>query len=139
MVAQRRKLTTREKIKQQRLKVWDLYCKSRVAEALENTKDSTFKDIYNIYRYSFNLWGGVELVFWLEALVKKFKTYDSNIEPIAIFPLSKRTDADAAKIQKLKVIAHQMGLDVTITSNVALKPARVATPRVRLPKNADTD
>ena len=134
MVAQRRKLTTREKIKQQRQEIWNLYCKSRVAEALENTKDSTFKDIYNTYSYSFNLWRGVELVFWLQALVKKFKTYNSNIEPITIFHLSKRTDTDAAKIQRLKDIAHQMGLDVTITSNQASKPTPAAKSPVQLSK-----
>ena len=134
MVTQRRTLTTREKIKLQRLEIWNLYCKSRVVEVSENTKDDTFKDIYNTYNYSFRLWGGVELVFWLQALVKKFKSYNSEFEPIAIFALPKRTETKAAKLQHLKVIAHQLGLDVTITSNQTPKPTPAAKSGVLLSK-----
>lgn len=125
MATQRKQLTLREQIFDQRVKIWDLYCKSRVLEALEKTKDSDFRDIYNTYDYSFRLWGGVEFVFWLQALVKKCKTYNSNLEPIAIFSLPKRSDGDKTKITMLKVMAKQMGLDVEITSRRALKPARV--------------
>lgn len=101
----------------QKLKIWNLYSKMRVAQTLENTKEQTFRDIYNTYSYSFNLWGGVELVFWLQALVKKFKSYDSDIEPIYIYSLSKRNDNRDYKLNQLKAIAKQMNLDVTIKLN----------------------
>ena len=74
MATQRKQLTLREQIEHEKIKIWDLYCKSRVQEAIENTNDKVFKDIYNTYDYSFNLWGGVEFVFWLQALAKKCKT-----------------------------------------------------------------
>jgi hypothetical protein len=128
MATQRKQLTLREQIFDQRVKIWDLYCKSRVLEAFEKTKDSDFRDIYNTYDHSFRLWGGVEFVFWLQALVKKCKSYNSNLEPIAIFSLPKRGDGDKTKITMLKVIAKQMGLDVEITSRRALKPARPVKP-----------
>jgi hypothetical protein len=129
MATTRKKLTTREQIAQEKLKIWDLYCKSRVQETIENTKEDTYKDIYNTYMYSFNLWGGVEFVFWLQALAKKCKSYNSEIEPIAIFSLPKRNVDDKKKIINLQVIAKQMGLDVTITNN--RKPK---LPVVRKPK-----
>lgn len=134
MATQRKQLTLREQIFDQRVKIWDLYCKSRVLEALENTKDKDFRDIYNTYDDSFRLWGGVEFVFWLQALVKKCKSYNSELEPIAIFPLPKGSQSDAVKINNLQVIAKQMGLDVAITSNRPLKPARVARLRTTTPK-----
>lgn len=109
--------TIKEQIFDLKLKIWDLYCKSRVLETIEKTEDKTFKDIYKVYNYSFNVWGGVELVFWLQALVKKFKTYNPKIEQIYIFALSKKTDSDAKKLLNLKVIAKQMGLDVSIVKN----------------------
>ena len=130
MATQRKQLTLREQIFDQRVKIWDLYCKSRVLEAIEKTKDKDFREIYNTYDYSFRLWGGVEFVFWLQALVKKCKSYNSDLEPIAIFSLPKRSDGDKTKITMLKVIAKQMGLDVEITSLRALKPA----PPVKPPK-----
>lgn len=128
MVTQRKQLTLREQIANERVKIWDLYCKTRVQETIENTKDEVFKDFYNRYEYSFRLWGGVEFVFWLQAFVKKCKTYNSDLEPIAIYPLPKRNDGDKTKINMLKVIAKQMGLDVEITSLRALKPARPVKP-----------
>ena len=130
MATKRKQLTLREQIEQEKLKIWDLYCKSRVQEAIENTNDKVFKDIYNTYDYSFNLWGGVEFVFWLQALAKKCKTYDSELGSIAMFSLPKRNDGDRTKIQMLSVIAKQMGLDVEITSLRALKPP----PPVKPPK-----
>ena len=128
MTAQKTKLTLREQIEHEKIKIWDLYCKSRVQEALENTKDKDFKDIYDTYDYSFRLWGGVEFVYWLQALVKKCKSYNSDLEPIAIFSLPKRNDGDKTKITMLKVISKQMGLDVEITSRRELKPARPVKP-----------
>lgn len=119
MPASNNKLPIRDQIFNQKLKVWDLYCKSRVAETIENTKDQTFRDIYNTYNYSFNLWGGVEVVFWLQALVKKFRQYNSDIEPIYVFSTPKRGASDTEKIANLRVIAKQMGLDVTITNKNA--------------------
>jgi hypothetical protein len=133
MKASKRKLTLREQIANERAHVWDLYCKSRVLEAIENTSDKTFREIYDTYSYSFNLWGGVEFVFWLQALAKKCKSYNSDLESIAIFPLPKNSKSDAAKIKNLEVIAKQMGLDVAITSNRPLKPARVVKPRTKTP------
>jgi hypothetical protein len=130
MTAQKKKLTLREQIANERVRMWDLYCKSRVLETMENTNDKTFREIYDTYLYSFNLWGGVEFVFWLQALAKKCKSYNSELEPIAIFPLPKRNVGDKTKINMLKVIAKQMGLDVEITSLRALKPA----PPVKPPK-----
>ena len=134
MTARKTKLTLREQIANERVRMWDLYCKSRVLETIEKTPDHTFKDIYNTYMYTFNLWGGVEFVFWLQALAKKCKSYNSELEPIAIFPLPKGSKSDAHKIQNLQVIAKQMGLDVAITSNRPLKPARVTKPRTSTPK-----
>ena len=128
MATQRKQLTLREQIFDQRVKIWDLYCKSRVLEAIEKTKDSDFRDIYNTYDNSFRFWGGVEFVFWLQALVKKCKSYDSDLEPIAIFSLPKRSEGDSTKINMLKVMAKQMGLDVEITNNKPLKPARAVKP-----------
>ena len=128
MATQRKQLTLREQIFNERVKIWDLYCKSRVLETIENTKDKDFREIYDTYDNSFRLWGGVEFVFWLQALVKKCKSYNSNLEPIAIFSLPKRGDGDKTKITMLKVIAKQMGLDVEITSRRALKPARPVKP-----------
>ena len=128
MATQRKQLTLREQITNERLKIWDLYCKSRVLETLENTKDRDFRDMYGTYTNSFRFWGGVEFVFWLQAFVKKCKSYNSNLEPIAIFSLPKRGDGDKSKITMLKVIAKQMGLDVEITSRRALKPARPVKP-----------
>ena len=128
MATQRKQLTLREQIANERMHLWDLYCKSRVLETIENTKDEVFKDFYNKYEYSFRLWGGVEFVFWLQAFVKKCKTYNSDLEPIAIFPLPKRNVGDKTKINMLKVLAKQMGLDVEITSRRALKPARPVKP-----------
>lgn len=122
MATTRKKLTTREQIAQEKLRIWDLYCKSRVQETLERTKEDTYKEIYNTYMYSFNLWGGVEFVFWLQALAKKCKGYNSEIEPIAIFSLPKRNEGDKKKIFNLQLIAKQMGLDVTITNNRKPKP-----------------
>ena len=130
MATQRKRLTLREQIFDQHVKIWNLYCKSRVQETLENTKDEVFKDFYNKYEYSFRVWGGVEFVFWLQALVKKCKIYNSDLEPIAIFSLPKRNDGDKTKITMMKVIAKQMGLDVEITSLRSLKPA----PPVKPPK-----
>ena len=130
MATQRKQLTLREQIFDQHVKIWNLYCKSRVQETLENTNDEVFKDFYNRYEYSFRVWGGVEFVFWLQAFVKKCKTYNSDLEPIAIFSLPKRNDGDKTKITMMKVIAKQMGLDVEITSLRALKPA----PPVKPPK-----
>jgi hypothetical protein len=129
MTVSKSKLTLREQIANERVRMWDLYCKSRVLETIENTNDKTFREIYDTYMYSFNLWGGVEFVFWLQALVKKCKSYNSDLEPIAIFPLPKGSKSDAVKIKNLEIIAKQMGLDVAITSNRPLKPARVAKPR----------
>ena len=117
MATQRKKLTLREQIALERARGWDLYCKFRVLQTLEKTPDKTFMEIYNTYMYTFNLWGGVEFVFWLEALAKKCRSYNSELEPIAIFPLPKRTSSDSEKILRLTVIAKQMGLDVTITKN----------------------
>ena len=134
MTAQKTKLTLREQIEHEKIKIWDLYCKSRVLETIENTKDEVFKDFYNKYDYSFRLWGGVEFVFWLQALAKKCKSYNSELEPIAIFSLPKGSRGDAHKIKNLQVIAKQMGLDVAITSNRPLKPARVTKPRTTTPK-----
>ena len=134
MTSQKKKLTLREQIANERVHMWELYCKSRVLETIENTKDEVFKDIYNTYMYTFNLWGGVEFVFWLQALAKKCKSYNSELEPIAIFPLPKGSQSDAVKIKNLQVIAKQMGLDVAITSNRPLRPARVAKPRTTTPK-----
>ncbi len=134
MTAQKKKLTLREQIAIERVRMWDLYCKSRVLETIENTNDKTFREIYDTYLYSFNLWGGVEFVFWLQALAKKCKSYNSELEPIAIFPLPKGSQSDAVKINNLQVIAKQMGLDVAITSNRPLKPARVSKPRTTTPK-----
>lgn len=134
MASTRKKLTTREKIAEEKFKIWDLYCKSRVQETLENTKDEVFKDFYNKYEYSFRLWGGVELAYWLQALVKKCKSYNSEFEPISIFPLPKRDKGDKAKIFNLQIIAKQMGLDVNITNNRQPKPAVVRKPRVTTPK-----
>ena len=122
MATARKKLTTREQIAQEKLKIWDLYCKSRVQETLEKTKEDTYRDIYNTYMYSFKLWGGVEFVFWLQALAKKCKGYNSDIEPIAIFSLPKRNEGDKKKIFNLQLIAKQMDLDVTITNNRQPKP-----------------
>lgn len=122
MVASNKQLPIRDQISNQRLKIWDLYCKSRVAETLENTSDKTFRDIYNAYNYTFNLWGGVEFVFWLQALVKKFRQYNSNIEPIYVFSSSTKTAGDKEKMRNLQSIAKQMGLDVTITNNRKPKP-----------------
>ena len=134
MATAHKKLTTREQIAEEKFKIWDLYCKSRVQETLENTKEQTYKEFYNTYMYSFNLWGGVELVFWLQALAKKCKSYNSELDPIAIFSLSKRDKGDKTKIFNLQVIAKQMGLDVTITNNRQPKPAVVRKPRVTTPK-----
>ena len=130
MATRRKQLTLREQIFDQHVKIWNLYCKSRVQETLENTKDEVFKDFYNKYEYSFRVWGGVEFVFWLQALVKKCKSYNRDLEPIAIFSLPKRNDGDKTKITMMKVIAKQMGLDVEIASLRALKPA----PPVKPPK-----
>jgi len=130
MATSRKKLTTREQIAQEKLKIWDLYCKSRVQETLEKTKEDTYKDIYNTYMYSFNLWGGVEFVFWLQALAKKCKSYNSDIEPIAIFSLPKRNEGDKKKIFNLQLIAKQMGLDVTITNNRKPKPPVVRKQKI---------
>ncbi len=130
MATQRKQLTLREQIEHEKIKIWDLYCKSRVQEAIENTNDKVFKDIYNTYDYSFNLWGGVEFVFWLQALAKKCKTYDGELESIAMFSLPKRNDGDRRKLLMLNVIAKQMGLDVEITSLRPLKPP----PPVKPPK-----
>lgn len=134
MVEPRKKLTLREQIFNERVRCWDLYCKLRVQQTIENTDDSNFRDMYDDYMRGFRLWGGVELVFWLQALSKKFKSYNSDLEPIAIFPLPKGSQSDAAKIKNLQVIAKQMGLDVAITSNRLLKPARVTKPRVTTKK-----
>ena len=130
MATQRKQLTLREQIAIERMHMWDLYCKSRVLETIENTKDEVFKDFYNKYEYSFRLWGGVEFVFWLQALVKKCKSYNRDLEPSAIFSLPKRNDGDKTKMTMMKVIAKQMGLDVEIASLRALKPA----PPVKPPK-----
>lgn len=110
-------ITIKEQIFNQKLEIWDLYCKLRVQETIENEGDRTFKDIYLTYLRTFNVWGGVELVFWLQALVKKFRGYNKQIEQIYIFSLSKQTDSDAMKLRNLKAIAKRMGLDVTITHN----------------------
>lgn len=130
MVEAGKKLPIRDQIFNQKLKIWDLYCKSRVAETIENTSDKTFRDIYNTYNYTFNLWGGVELVFWLQALVKKFRQYNSDIEPIFVFSTSKRSAGDSEKIRHLSVIAKQLGLDVTITNNRKAKPSVVRKKKV---------
>ena len=130
MATPRKQLTLREQIEHEKIKIWDLYCKSRVQEAIENTNDKVFKDIYNTYDYSFNLWGGVEFVFWLQALAKKCKTYDGELESIAMFSLPKRNDGDRRKLLMLNVIAKQMGLEVEITSLRPLKPP----PPVKPPK-----
>ena len=134
MATQRKQLTLREQIANERLKIWDLYCKSRVLETLENTKDRDFRDMYSTYTNSFRFWGGVEFVFWLQAFVKKCRSYNSDLEPIAIFSLPKRSASDKVKIANLIVIAKHMGLDVEITSNKPLKPARVSKPRTTTPK-----
>jgi hypothetical protein len=134
MTARKTKLTLREQIEHEKIKIWDLYCKSRVQEALENTKDREFRDMYDTYMSSFRYWGGVEFVFWLQALAKKCKSYNSELESIAIFSLPKGSRSDAYKIKNLQVIAKQMGLDVAITSNRPLKPARVSKPRTTTPK-----
>ena len=128
MATQRKQLTLREKITNERLKIWDLYCKSRVLEALENTKDRDFRDMYDTYMNSFRFWGGVEFLFWLQAFVKKCKSYNRDLEPIAIFSLPKRSASDKYKIGNLIVISKQMGLDVEITSRRELKPARPVKP-----------
>ena len=128
MATQRKQLTLREQITNERLRIWDLYCKSRVLETLENTKDRDFRDMYGTYTNSFRFWGGVEFVFWLQAFVKKCKSYNSDLEPIAIFSLPKRSVSDKTKIGHLILISKQMGLDVEITSRRKLKPARPVKP-----------
>lgn len=122
MTAANKNLPLRDQIFNQKVKIWDLYCKSRVAETLEKTNEQTFREIYDTYIRSFTLWGGVEFVFWLQALVKKCRQYNAEIEPIYIFNLRQKNAGDREKITNLKVIAKQMGLDVTITNNRTPKP-----------------
>ena len=117
MSAKRKQLSLKEQIELEKHKIWDLYCKSRVLEAIENTDDKTFKQIYDIYNYSFNLWGGVEFEFWIQALAKKCKSYNAEISNLSVFALANRNDSEKMKIRRLEVIAKQMGLDVSIQSN----------------------
>lgn len=132
MATEAKKLPIRDQIFNQKLKIWDLYCKARVAETIENTPDKTFREIYSTYDYSFNLWGGVEAVFWLQALVKKFRQYKPEIEPIFVFSTPAKSAGDNEKIMHLNLIAKQLGLDVKITNNRTPKPRTV-----RMKKSVD--
>ncbi len=111
------KPSLREQIFDEKVKIWTLYEKMQVQKALENTNQSKQREIYLDYISTFNYWGGVEFVFWLGAIAKMCKKQNNKVGNVAIFSLPKRNDSDDAKIRNLKVIARQMGLNVTITKN----------------------
>jgi hypothetical protein len=115
MAAQRRKLTLHEKIFNEKVKAWNLYNNMQVQKVLENTSADEQDDIDFSYRKIYRYWGGVEFVNWLRAVCKICRDRHKDIENIIIFSLPKRTNSDDYKIHNLKVIAKQMGLDVTIT------------------------
>jgi hypothetical protein len=111
------KQSLRKQIFDQKVKIWTLYEKMQVQKTIENTNKSKQREIYLDYISTFNYWGGVEFVYWLSAVAKICKKQDSRIDNVAIFPLSRRSESEETKLTKLKVIAKQMGLDVTITKN----------------------
>ncbi len=117
MAAQRRKLTLREQIFNEKVKAWNLYNSMQVQKVLEHTSRDEQDEINYTYKKIYKYWGGVEFVNWLRAVYKICRDRNKNIENIIILNLPKRTDSDAVKIHNLKVIAKQMGLDVTITKN----------------------
>jgi hypothetical protein len=106
-----------EQIFDQKVKIWTLYEKMQVQKTIENTNQSKQREIYLDYISTFNYWGGVEFVYWLSAVAKMCKKQNTNVETVAIFALPKRNESDDSKLLNLKVIAKQMGLDVTITKN----------------------
>jgi hypothetical protein len=117
MVTQRRKLTLREQIFNEKVKVWSLYNSMQVQKVLEHTSIDEQDDINYSFTKIYKYWGGVEFVNWLRAVCKICRDRNKEIENIIIFNLPKRTASDDYKINNLKVIAKQMGLDVTITKN----------------------
>jgi hypothetical protein len=117
MATQRRKLSLREQIFNEKVKAWNLYNRMQVQKVLENTSAAEQQDLYYSFAKIYRMWGGVEFVNWLRAVGQICRDKDKDIDNFVLFHLPKRTDSDANKIQNLKVIAKQMGLDVTITKN----------------------
>lgn len=117
MATQRKKLSLREQIFNEKVKAWTLYNRMQVQKVLENTSAKEQQDLYHAYAKIYKIWGGVEFVNWLRAVGQICRNNDKDIENFALFHLPKRTDSDNNKIHNLKIIAKQMGLDVTITKN----------------------
>ncbi len=111
------KPSLREQIFDEKVKIWTLYEKMQVQKTLENTSDRKQREIYLDYLSTFNYWGGVEFVYWLSAIAKMCKKHDKEVDNVAVFSMPKRNDSEANKLTRLRVIAKQMGLDVTITKN----------------------
>ena len=117
MTKSKKKLSLREQLFDAKVKVWTLHHKMQVQKVLENTSESKQREIYLDYLQTFRVWGGVEFVNWLSAVAKMCKKQDGNIDNVAVFYLPKRNDSEQAKITNLKIIAKQMGLDVTVIKN----------------------
>jgi hypothetical protein len=115
MPKQRRKLSLREQIFNEKVKAWTLYNRMQVQKVLENTSANEQQDLYHSFAKIYRMWGGVEFVNWLRAVGEICRNNDKDIENFVLFHLPKRNESDAKKIHNLKVVAKQMGLDVEIT------------------------
>lgn len=117
MAPQRKQISLREQIFNEKVKAWNLYNRMQVQKVLENTSAKEQQDLYYAYAKIYKIWGGVEFVNWLRAVGQICRKNDKEIENFVLFNLPKRTNSEEYKMHNLKVIAKQMGLDVTITKN----------------------
>ena len=129
MATQRKKLTLREQIFNEKVKIWDLYNRMQVQRVLENTSDVKQKELYNAFAHIYRLWGGVEFVNWLRAVGQICRNNDKELENFVLFHLPKRNSSNKVKMMNLQVVARQMGLDVTITNNRQARPEVVRKPK----------
>jgi len=99
----------------------------RLKQSDRDVLDSMLREYQRYY-------GLVSYQYWLRAVVRSMKENITKLNKVLVYELLSRSESDRQKLKFLDVMAKQMGADVTITNNRALKPARVYKPRISAPK-----